>query len=274
MRLGIIGFGNIASTLLDLLQQSNNATLEHLAVLCRSEQVDETRSQLAGANAGVAHSVSVVTDAAGLVASDCDLVIECAAHQAVCDHVPALLKSGTDVVLVSIGSLADAQMEDTLRSAAVAGGSRLILPSGAIGGIDLLSALRAAGDVKVAYRGTKPPAAWRGTPAESALDLPSVQGSTVFFSGDARAAATEYPKNANVAATLALAGGGFEATRVELLADPQAPGNIHEYTVSSKVANYSIRIENLPSANNAKTSIATVYSVLREISNRMGPVAI
>lgn len=274
MRLGIIGFGNIASTLLDLLQQSDNASLEHLAVLVRPDKVDDTRSQLASAVGGVADSVGVVTDAAGLLDSECNLVIECAAHQAVRDHVPALLKAGTDVVLVSIGSLADAQLDDTLRNAALAGGSRLILPSGAIGGIDLLSALRASGEVTVVYRGTKPPAAWRGTPAESVLDLSSLQSSTVFFSGDARGAATEYPKNANVAATLALAGGGFEATRVELLADPQAPGNIHEYTVSSKVANYSIRIENLPSANNAKTSIATVYSVLREISNRMGPVAI
>ncbi len=61
---------------------------------------------------------------------------------------------------------------------------------------------------------------------------------------------------------------------MELVADPAAPGNVHEYSVVSPLAKYSMRIENLPSAGNAKTSVSTVYSVLREIRNRIGPVAI
>jgi aspartate dehydrogenase len=126
----------------------------------------------------------------------------------------------------------------------------------------------------VSYRGIKPPRAWAGTPAAAQVDLDTLDRAATFFRGDARQAARDYPKNANVAATLALAGAGFEATRVELVADPAAPGNVHEYSVTSPLASYSIRIENKASAGNAKTSVATVFSVLREIRNRVGPVAI
>ena len=58
------------------------------------------------------------------------------------------------------------------------------------------------------------------------------------------------------------------------MADPSAPDNVHEYSVVSPIANYTIRIENKPSSGNAKTSATTIYSVLREIRNRLGPVAI
>ena len=61
---------------------------------------------------------------------------------------------------------------------------------------------------------------------------------------------------------------------MELVADPSTPGNVHEYSVASPLANYTIRIENKPSEGNAKTSATTIYSVLREIRNRLGPVAI
>lgn len=273
MRLALIGFGNIATTLLGLMAETK-LRLDHLAVLVLPEQVEETRARIDTSFAGLAGGFEVVTDAAALLAGRPGLVVECAGHGAVAAHVPPVLRVGTSVVLVSIGALADAALEKALRAAARDGNARLILPSGAIGGIDLLSALGAAGGLSVRYRGTKPPRAWLGTPAETLLDLPALQEAKTFFTGTAREAARDYPKNANVAATLALAGAGFDATEVELVADPAAPGNIHEYSVTSPLARYSIRIENQPSAGNAKTSVTTVYSVLREIRNHIGPVAI
>ncbi|MFP4043128.1 MAG: aspartate dehydrogenase domain-containing protein, partial [Rhodosalinus sp.] len=104
-------------------------------------------------------------------------------------------------------------------------------------------------------------------------DLDALTEPAVFFEGNARSAAAQFPKNANVAATLALAGAGFEATRARLKADPAAPGNIHEYEVISPVARYSMRIENVASGN-ARTSLSTVYSLRREIANRVGPLAV
>lgn len=274
MRLALIGFGNIATTLLAQLGQQFDAPLDAVSVLVRPDAADAAQARLDGEFAKLSAERIVCTDLAGLLSVKPDLVVECAGHTAVQAFVPDLLQVGIDVVLVSIGALADEALHDTLKGAARAGEARLILPAGAVGGIDLLAALGPAGDLRVTYRGTKPPMAWAGTPAENSLDLETLDQSTVFFTGTARQAASDFPKNANVAATLALAGAGFEATQVELIADPQAPGNIHEYTVSSPLAHYSMRIENLPSAGNAKTSVSTVYSVLREIRNRIGPVAI
>ncbi|WP_134725255.1 aspartate dehydrogenase [Paracoccus luteus] len=273
MRLGLIGFGNIATTLLGLMRQQG-LRVEHLSVLTLPGMEDDTRARLDRDFAGAAEGAEVVTDATGLLAARPDLVVECAGHAAVTAHVPPVLRAGTDVVIVSIGALADAELLALVRKAADEGGARLILPAGAVGGIDLLSALGTAGGLTVRYRGVKPPRAWEGTPAAQILDLGTLSEAAVFFTGNARQAATDYPRNANVAATLALAGAGFEATRVELVADPAAPGNVHEYSVDSPLARYSIRIENQPSAGNAKTSVTTVWSVLREIRNRIGPVAI
>ena len=269
MHLGVIGFGNIATNLLDLLAKSG-VMPEALTVLVQPETVAVAEQGLQAFPV----EAKVVTCADAMLARRPDLVVECAGHAAVAAHVVPILRAGTDVVQVSVGALADAALADSLREAALAGGAKIVLPAGAIGGVDLLSAIAGAGGLEVAYRGIKPPQAWRGTPAEEALDLDAVTSEAVFFRGTAREAALAYPKNANVAATLALAGAGFEATQVELVADPAASGNSHSYKVTSPVANYRIEIENLPSPDNAKTSVSTIYSVLREIRNRMEWMAI
>lgn len=261
MQLGLIGYGSIASTLADLL--GDEVTLAALARPGRS-----------AAAAKALPRATVVDSVADLMATTPDMVVECAGQAAVRDSVPALLRAGIDVVVISIGALADDALFAELQRAATEGGARVILPAGAVGGIDLLSALSASGETLVRYTGTKPPAAWKGTPAEDRLTLDMLAEATVVFQGTAREAAQSFPKNANVAATLALAGGGFDRMQVTLVADPAAPGNLHAYAVETPAARYEIRIENKPSTGNVKTSAATIYSVLREIRNRLGPLVI
>ena len=267
MRLGLIGYGTIARTLAGCLGPASG--IEAVTVLVRPGRAAEVPASFADG----AIPVAAVATVEALLAAAPDFVVECAGHSAVEAFVPPLLRAGLDVVVVSIGALADEALAERLRDAAVAGRSRMILPAGAVGGIDILSALGAGGDMQVRYTGTKPPKAWAGTPAEAVVDLAALDRPAVIFEGTAREAATAYPKNANVAATLALAGAGFEATRVVLVADPAAPGNIHEFEAVSPVTRVMMRIENAPSGN-AKTSLATIMSVLREIRNRQGPVVI
>jgi aspartate dehydrogenase len=258
VRIGLIGYGNIGAALAARL------TEDELCILVRPGRGEAVREACPGAE--------VVERTAALIRFAPDLVVECAGQGAVSGIVPDVLQAGFDTVVLSVGALADPATETALRDAA--GKARLILAPGAIGGVDLLAALAKDGAVTVRYRGIKPPKAWAGTPAETLLDLDALTTATPFFEGTARDAARTYPKNANVAATLALAGAGFDATKVTLIADPAASGNRHEYDVEGAAGRFSMRIEGAASSGNARTSATTILSALREIDNFRGPVAI
>ena len=261
MHLGLIGFGSIATGLIDLMPDT---PVTRVTALVRPGSDAPARFQHSAAAAGP--PVRFVTALDDLLAAQPDLVAECAGHAAVADYAPTLLQSGIDVLVTSVGALADQPLHDLLKAAEVQGCSRLILPSGAIGGLDILRAISGAGDVELTYTGTKPPNAWLGTPAEAATDLATLKTATLVFSGTGRQAALAFPKNANVVAALALAGGGFDRMTVELIADPQAQANQHSYSVVSPHCRYSMTIEATPSPGNARTSITTILSILAEIT--------
>ena len=263
MRLGVIGYGAIGRKLLSVLAQEN-AKPEAVIVLMRDPA--KANCQMPG--------LQTVATVGELVAARPDLVIECAGASAVHDYVATCLSGGIDTVIASVGALADGGLHDALRTAAQQGKSRLILPAGALGGVDLLAALRLSGIEELLYTGRKPPAAWRGSPAETLVDLDRLSAPVTFFKGDAAQAACNFPKNANVAATLALAGPGFAATRVQLVADPDATCNLHEVSLRAGAANFTIRIEGKPSPDNPRSSLTTVYSLAREVLNHSREVAI
>ena len=274
IRLGIIGFGNISTTLLTLLKDVLEDPLEHLTIVCRPEYESQVNQIMKEDFNDVALENSITSNIETLINNKPNLVVECAGHDAVTEHIAQVLSAGFDTVVASVGALADAALADSLYDAAHKGKARLIIPAGAIGGVDLLASLKKHGKLDVSYKGIKPPAAWSGTLAAKLMDLDLLSEETVIFSGSAREAAINYPKNANVAATIALAGAGFEATKTELVADPNATGNIHEYSVDCPLAHYTLRVESQASPGNAKTSMTTAYSIMREITNRIGPIVI
>ncbi len=145
-----------------------------------------------------------------------------------------------------------------------------MLPAGAIGGIDAIAAMRLGGLDAVRYRSRKPPAAWRGSPAEKVADLDKLTSRTVLYRGTAGEAALLYPQNANVAAAVALAGLGFDATEVELVADPEAPGNVHEIEAEGAAGRFAIQLQGKPSRTNPKTSALAALSVARALHQSGG----
>ncbi|MDF0661652.1 MULTISPECIES: aspartate dehydrogenase [unclassified Rhizobium] len=189
------------------------------------------------------------------------LVVECASHEAVRNAVPALLRAGIDVVVVSVGSLSDATLLAKLEKAAQLGNSRLTIATGAIGGLDVLRSAKSAGLDAVVYRGSKPPAAWKGTPADDEFHLAGLRESTVIFEGTALEASALYPKNANVTAAVALAGIGFEKTKVTLVADPDSEINTHQVEAHGAFGRFSILLENRPLPDNPKTSWLAALSI-------------
>jgi aspartate dehydrogenase len=272
-RLGIIGAGSLADTVLSTLAEQTMARLDFLSVLVSARGRDEARLRL-DLFAALAKEIVVRTELTDFVADRVELVAECAGHSAVRQHGAAILASGTDLVLASIGSLADDDLRDELQEAARSGGSRLMLPAGAVGGVDVLAAARLSGLRSVRYTGRKPPRAWAGTAAEQAIDLVGLAEPTVFFEGTARQAAQTYPQNANVAAIVALAGLGFDKTRVRLVADPGISCNMHEIAVESVCANFTIAVEGRASPTNPKTSLTAGFSVARQILNRTAELVI
>lgn len=271
--LGLIGFGAIAQGLIQILCDGEGAP-RRITLLCRPGKEVATQQAAERIIAGRGPRVAVVSDLEGLLAATPDVVVECAGHSAVAGFGVAVLTSGIDLIVASIGALADDALLEGLRAAAGQSGAQVTLPSGAIGGIDTLAAARLSGITEVVYTGRKPPHAWAGSPAEAVLDLSALTVETVFFEGSARQAAQAYPKNANVAATLALAGIGMDATQVRLIADPAAKANAHEYAVRSHAVDYAMTMVGKPSALNPKTSQSTVLSLARAVLNRSAAIVI
>jgi aspartate dehydrogenase len=273
-RLGIIGSGGIAELVLATLARELPSPLAQLSILVSPRSAHKAQALLDKVGAGLATSRTVHTSIAGLLADRLRIVAECASHVAVRDHGVAILEAGCDLVIISIGALADDGLRTRLAHAAKAGNAKLVLPSGALGGVDALAAAKLSGLESVIYTGRKPPKAWRGTAAEHLIALDGLKEPEVFFEGSARQAAQDFPFNANVAATLALAGLGLDTTRVRLVADPQITNNVHEFAVRSACGDFTVRLAGRPSPANPKTSLLAGYSVARELINRANPVVI
>lgn len=200
-----------------------------------------------------------------------DLVVEAAGAEAVRAHGPACLRLGVPLLLSSVGALGDDALRDALVEAAREGRTRLYLPSGALAGLDYVRAARGGADLRVRYESRKPPAAWADELARLGLP-PRPEGAVTLFEGHAREAAARYPANLNVAATLALAGPGFEETEVAVVVDPAAAGNTHRVTVESAFGRLDVAVANRPSPDNPKTSWIVSRALLAAIEQHFATV--
>ena len=259
----LIGYGAIAQQVLRLTQADPTILIRQ--ILVRTTRVSEVQ-------ASVGPDIEVISEIEALSPS-VDMVLECAGHDAVAGFGPEILEQGCDLGIVSVGILADEDLRTRLKTAAVNGHARLFILPGAIGGID---ALAAAGPElqDVTYTSRKPPASWAGSPAEEDHDLAALSMETIVFSGNAREAAIRFPKNANVVATVALAGIGFERTKVTLIADPAATGNTHLITAGGPLFDLHYQTQGSALAANPKTSALTALSAVRALKHRTAGLVI
>ena len=262
--IALIGCGAIGEAVANYL--ADNRAVRIGAAIIKPGREQQVRA-IFGPDTEVVHSIDDVE-------TSLDLAADCAGHAGLRAHGTAILARGIDLVSVSSGALADAEFYDALAAAAREGGSQLRVVSGAIGALDALAAGAIGRLDTVTYRGRKPPRGWRGSPAESKLDLDALTEATVHFRGTARNAALEYPKNANVAASVALAGVGFDATQVELIADPAAERNVHEIVASGDFGQFEFRIQGKSLPDNPRSSAITAMSVVREILDPASPIVI
>jgi len=254
----LIGYGAIGQALCRRLKGNRLVNVSHVVV--REQRVADVQAALNAAGS--------TTQAVAAVPRSARLVLECAGHQALTTHVLDALQAGCECAVMSVGALSERGLPERLAEAAQVGNTQVHLLAGAIGGIDALAAARQAGLVEVTYTGRKPPQGWKGSAAESVVNLATLTQATVIFEGTAREAAQTYPKNANVAATVSLAGLGLDATRVRLVADPAVTDNIHEIHARGEFGEMQVTMRGKPLAENPKTSALTVLSGLRFLHNR------
>ena len=266
-KVALIGYGAIARTVLRILDFYPDQKPEVAGVLVRPGKSQEVRELLGDV-------VPVVATLAELLALGPDLVAECAGQDVVSRHGEEILQKGRDLLIISTGALADPELHERLRSAAMQGGSQLMVPAGALGAVDALAAARLGGLQYVRQSIIKPPEAWRGTPAEEIVKLDELDETVTLFSGTAREAAALYPKNANVAATIALCGVGFDESRVELIADPGLEGPVHRIEAKGAFGVLNLELAGVSLPDNPKTSVLAALSVSRALINTSAAVVI
>lgn len=249
-RIALIGFGAIGQVVA--------AEVDVAAVLVRERYLESARRALPGAAA--------VTSVGDLLDTGPDLVVECAGQPAVREYGEAVLAGGTDLMVISTGAFGDRAFLDRMCSEARRAGCSMLLPAGATAGLDGLMALREGGLDSVRYTSSKPPHAWAGTPAERNFRLDALSEPTVIYSGPAHEAARLYPKNANLAVTIALAGLGLERTQVDLVADPAlTTGNVGRIEASGQLGTLTVEMAGRAAPDNPKTSQVTAYSIVQAL---------
>lgn len=187
-----------------------------------------------------------------VVSESLDVVVEAASQEAVRMHSTKILLSGKDLVIISTRALLDEELRRSIVEAARRGGSRVYVPSGAIGGLDSLKAASTIGIDELTLTTVKEP---------KSLGLDGVGGPAVIFEGDAEEAVKRFPPDVNVAAAIALATG--KKPRVRVVANPNAKENIHVVYAKGDFGEIVVAMRNKKVEGSPRTSLIAALSVVR-----------
>lgn len=196
-----------------------------------------------------------------------DLVIEAATQAALEALAPKVLDAGKDLMVLSCGALLG---RDDWVELAARRRARILIPSGAIAGLDGVKGARVGAISRVSVETRKPPRALVGAPWVEAnrIDLEALTGETLLYEGSATEACRAFPANVNILAALSLAGVGPERTRVRIFAVPGLERNSHRVTVEGEFGRLEVQVENVPSENprTGKLSYLSAIALLRDLA--------
>ena len=195
------------------------------------------------------------------LADHADVVVECAPAAVFREVAEPALRKGRIFLPLSVGALL---IHDDLAGIADEAGGRIVVPTGALLGLDAVRAAARGTVESVTMVTRKPPNGLIGAPflEENGIDVAALETPLKVFDGSARDGAKGFPANVNVAAALSLAGIGPDRTRLEIWADPGVTRNTHRITVEADSARFDMTIENVPSDVNARTGKITALSAL------------
>jgi aspartate dehydrogenase len=263
-KVGIIGCGTIGS---QLAMAMDSGSVQNASLVSVFDVIESSAQTL---KSRLRQSPQAFSDFEKFISTDIDIVVEAASQQAVRDFARTVLDAGKDLMVMSVGALADGAFLSELLQAAAKNSCMIYIPTGAIAGIDAIRAVRHLLE-SVTLTTTKHPRALAGAPffETSMIKLEQITQKTVIYEGPASEAVKAFPANVNVAAVLSLAGIGVDKTMVRIVADPAANTNRHEITARGSFGEMNITVNNMPSPGNPKTSYLAVLSAvecLRSIS--------
>lgn len=259
LKVGVVGCGSIGRTLARKL-----AAFKPVSRITFFDLEPARAGKLAALDA----RYRVATSLPGLVKAS-DLVVESASQAAARQVAPLALAAGRDVLVMSLGALADDRLWRALRKINQRTGATILLPSGALAGLEAVASAASAGLREVSLTTRKPPRALAGSPhlQRRGFDPSKVRAPTVVFRGSARSAVRLFPANINVAAALSIAGVGFDRTRVTIIADPGAKTNEHEVVAKGDFGTLKCTVANAPFPDNPKTSYLAALSAVASVKN-------
>jgi aspartate dehydrogenase len=261
MRIGVIGAGAIGRYLVQAVQSGKAGENEVKVV--------------ADVMPGLAvEGIPFTSDPLSLPSYGIDLVVEAAAQAAAREYAIPMLEAGLDVMVMSVGALADEAFTDRLRETARRAGRRVYIPSGALGGLDAVKAGAISGLDEVELTSTKPPIALQGAAYFDShpVDWDRITGPTVVYEGPAAEAVGYFPQNVNVAAVLSLAGIGPHRTKVRVVADPASTTNQHSVRVRGGFGTLEVNLSNLPTPENPKTSWLAALAAVAMLRRLADPI--
>lgn len=262
MNICIIGCGAIGTTIARAVEET--ADIETVYLTDRSK---ECATRLQEKTKKVRYVPDIVP-----ILNDIKLVVEAASQDAARYYVPLALSAGVDVLIMSVGVFQDEEFQDDAFRLAKRKGAKIYLPSGAIGGIDALCSASIETLEEVTLTTTKPPSAFGPSPylESKGIRAADLRERTELFNGSAREAVKHFPQNINVAATISLAGIGFEKTRIRIVCDPQVHTNEHHLKARGKFGELDVVVRNVPSPRNPKTSYLAALSAISAIRKISG----
>lgn len=195
---------------------------------------------------------------------DVNIVFEAASQQAVEEYAEMIIAAGKDIIIMSVGSFLDNNFREKIERIAREKECKIYLPSGAVCGIDGILSASIDGIDEVTLVTTKSPASLGK----------KIEKRKVIFEGKARDAVIKFPMNLNVAASLSLAGIGFDNTKVEIVADPVVTRISHKILAHGKFGRLRAEVENMPNPKNPKSSYMASLSAIATLKRIVNPIQI
>lgn len=207
------------------------------------------------------------------LAEQCDWIVECLPPNIVPALADTVLAKGKTLVMISACAML---LYPELYEKAQNSAGRVLIPSGALSGLDAVAALQCATIDSAKIATTKHPRGLSGAPyiVENNIDLSTLKEPEMIFKGNAFDAAKAFPANVNVAATLSIAGIGPDKTQVEVWADPNIKGNAHKIIVKGGTSTITSEVLNLPDPSNPKSSQLAGYSIVAFLKKQAGKVQV